>query len=75
MRIGVPKEIKTLEDRVGLIPEVVKGLTRRGHEVAVETGAGAGMGARTEFARSPLEVLKGAVKKAVAKKKAKKSKR
>jgi ribonuclease R len=39
------------------------------------TGAGAGMGARTEFARSPLEVLKGAVKKAVAKKKAKKSKR
>lgn len=45
MRIGVPKEIKTLEDRVGLIPEVVKGLTRRGHEVAVETGAGAGIGA------------------------------
>ena len=39
------------------------------------TGAGAGMGARTEFARSPLDVLKGAVKKAVAKKKAKKSKR
>jgi hypothetical protein len=33
------------------------------------------MGARTEFARSPLEALKGAVKKAVAKKKAKKSKR
>ncbi len=39
------------------------------------TGAGAGMGARTEFARSPLELLKGAVKKAVAKKKARKSKR
>ena len=39
------------------------------------TGAGAGMGARSEFARSPLESLKGAVKKAVAKKKSKKSKR
>ena len=45
MRIGVPKEIKTLEDRVGLIPEVVKGLVRRGHEIAVETGAGMGIGA------------------------------
>ena len=45
MRIGVPKEIKTLEDRVGLIPEVVKGLVRRGHEVAVETLAGQGIGA------------------------------
>jgi ribonuclease R len=39
------------------------------------TGAGAGMGARSEFARSPLESLKGAVKKAVSKKKSKKSKR
>jgi alanine dehydrogenase len=45
MRIGVPNEIKTLEDRVGLIPEVVKGLVRRGHEVAVETLAGQGIGA------------------------------
>ena len=45
MRIGVPKEIKTLEDRVGLIPEVVKGLVKRGHEVAVETNAGIGIGA------------------------------
>jgi alanine dehydrogenase len=44
MRIGVPKEIKNLEFRVGLTPSVVSGLTRRGHEVFVETGAGDGIG-------------------------------
>ena len=43
MRIGVPKEIKTLESRVGLTPGVVSALTRQGHEVHVETGAGAGI--------------------------------
>ena len=40
MRIGVPKEIKKLEHRVGLVPSSVKELTSRGHEVWVETGAG-----------------------------------
>jgi alanine dehydrogenase len=44
MRIGVPKEIKNLEFRVGLTPSVVRGLTQRGHELFVETGAGAGIG-------------------------------
>ena len=43
MRIGVPKEIKTLEFRVGLTPGIVSGLTRQGHEVFVETNAGAGI--------------------------------
>ncbi len=43
MRIGVPKEIKTLESRVGLTPGVVSGLVRQGHEVFVETHAGAGI--------------------------------
>ena len=43
MRIGVPKEIKTLESRVGMTPGVVSGLTRQGHEVLVETNAGAGI--------------------------------
>ena len=52
MRIGSPKEIKTLEYRVGLIPEVVKGLVRRGHEVAIETGAGEGIGATDEVYRA-----------------------
>lgn len=40
MLIGVPKEIKTLEHRVGLVPSSVKELTSRGHQVLVETGAG-----------------------------------
>jgi len=43
MRIGVPKEIKTHEYRVGLTPESAAELTGRGHEVLVETGAGAGI--------------------------------
>ncbi len=44
MRIGVPKEIKTLEFRVGLVPASVRELTHHGHEVMVETGAGDGIG-------------------------------
>jgi len=48
MRIGVPKEIKTLEYRVGLTPESVGELTRVGHQVTIETGAGAGSGFRDE---------------------------
>ena len=44
MRIGVPKEIKVHEYRVGLTPDGVAGLTREGHRVLVESGAGAGAG-------------------------------
>jgi alanine dehydrogenase len=44
MRIGVPREIKKDEYRVGLTPTSVRELTARGHEVMVETGAGAGIG-------------------------------
>jgi alanine dehydrogenase len=44
MRIGVPKEIKTHEYRVGLVPGSARELIHRGHEVMVETGAGAGIG-------------------------------
>jgi len=44
MRIGVPKEIKTHEYRVGLTPAAVRELVHRGHEVVVETGAGDGIG-------------------------------
>lgn len=40
MRIGVPKEIKTLEHRVGLVPGSVRELVYHGHEVIVEKGAG-----------------------------------
>jgi alanine dehydrogenase len=40
MRIGVPKEIKDHESRVGIVPAGVKALVDAGHEVIVETGAG-----------------------------------
>lgn len=40
MRIGVPREIKTLEARVGLVPAACAELAGRGHEVYVEAGAG-----------------------------------
>ncbi len=40
--IGLPKEIKDSESRVGLTPGAVKVLTRRGHRVLVESGAGLG---------------------------------
>ncbi len=42
MRIGVPREIKDNEYRVGLTPSSVMELASHGHEVLVETGAGAG---------------------------------
>jgi len=44
MLIGVPKELKTHEYRVGLIPGAVRELVHRGHKVAVEASAGAGIG-------------------------------
>ena len=44
MRIGVPKEIKVHEYRVGLTPGSVRELTAHGHAVLVESGAGAAIG-------------------------------
>ncbi|MEM6254000.1 MAG: alanine dehydrogenase [Cyanobacteria bacterium P01_D01_bin.156] len=44
MQIGVPKEIKNLEFRVGLSPSSVRALTEQGHQVMVETDAGLGAG-------------------------------
>ena len=44
MRIGVPKEIKNHEYRVGLIPAAVRELTAAGHKVFLETNAGIGSG-------------------------------
>ena len=43
MRIGVPKEIKNHEYRVGLTPSSVAELVTAGHEVVVETKAGTGI--------------------------------
>ena len=44
MRVGVPKEIKPDEYRVGLTPTAVREYVHNGHEVIVERGAGAGAG-------------------------------
>lgn len=44
MKIGVPKEIKVLEYRVGMVPAGVRELVHDGHDVVVETGAGLGIG-------------------------------
>ena len=44
MRIGVPKEIKVLENRVGLTPESVREVIAHGHDVLVEHNAGQGIG-------------------------------
>ena len=45
MLIGVPKEIKVHEYRVGLTPEAVRELVHHGHEVLVQSSAGIGIGA------------------------------
>ena len=44
MIIGVPKEIKEQEYRVALLPSAAYQLIKRGHQVLVERGAGAGAG-------------------------------
>src|SRR5215210_5026330 len=44
MKIGVPKEIKTNENRIALVPAGVEGLVGAGHSVLVETGGGIGSG-------------------------------
>lgn len=45
MKVGVPKEIKAQEYRVGLIPSAVREVINSGHEVFVQRGAGDGIGA------------------------------
>ena len=65
MLIGVPKEIKVREYRVGLTPTSVREVTSHGHGVLVETGAGAGIGmedgdyqrAGATIAASPGEIF------------------
>src|SRR3979490_715143 len=57
MRVGVPKEIKTHEYRVGLTPGAVREYVRAGHDVLVETGAGGGIGAGDEAYRKAGAVV------------------
>src|SRR5205085_6429166 len=44
MKIGVPKEIKTNENRIALVPAGAESLAGAGHSVLIETGAGLGSG-------------------------------
>ena len=48
MLVGVPKEIKDNEFRVGMTPAAVAELVHHGHEVIVETSAGIGSGSPDE---------------------------
>ena len=48
MLIGVPKEIKSDEYRIGLTPESVKAITEDGHEVMILSDAGLGIGKTNE---------------------------
>jgi alanine dehydrogenase len=68
MRIGVPREIKVHEYRVGLVPAGVRELVAAGHEVLIETQAGEGVGlldlqyeaAGAKIVRSAAEVFRSA---------------
>ena len=52
MLIGVPREIKPQEYRVGLVPGSVRELVAHGHQVLVQSGAGIGIGALDDDYRS-----------------------
>src|SRR5687768_930300 len=49
MRIGVPKEIKTNENRIALVPAGAEALVTAGHSVIIERGAGEGSGFADEM--------------------------
>ncbi len=49
MKIGVPKEIKTNENRIALVPAGAEALVAAGHSVLVERGAGEGSGFADEL--------------------------
>ncbi len=57
MKIGVPKEIKTHEYRVGLPPAGVRELTLHGHQVTVERNAAAGIGIADDAYRAAGAVV------------------
>src|SRR5262245_52973820 len=60
MIVGVPKEIKQDEYRVAMLPVGVEELTRRGHKVLVEAGAGMGSGLPdSDYVQSGAELIEG----------------
>ena len=61
MRIGLPKEIKPGEYRVGLTPAAVREYVAHGHAVIVESGAGLGAGYEdTAYRRAGAKVVESA---------------
>jgi len=61
MKVGVPKEIKSQEYRVGLTPGAVREYVAAGHEVLVETHAGEGIGADDEaYRKAGAQIVGGA---------------
>lgn len=61
MIIGVPKEIKAQEHRVGLVPSSVKEFTAHGHQVLVQSGAGAGINfTDADYTASGAEIIQSA---------------
>src|SRR5690606_31248889 len=60
MRVGCPKEIKDHEYRVGLTPGAAREYVAHGHQVLVETGAGAGIGAGDDAYREAGAASRGA---------------
>jgi alanine dehydrogenase len=59
MIIGVPKEIKSQEHRVALLPSAAYQLIKHGHKVIVETNAGAGIGFGDDnYAQAGAEIVK-----------------
>ena len=61
MQIGVPKEVKVREFRVGLVPAAVRELAAQGHTVWVQSGAGDGIGASdADYAAAGARVASGA---------------
>lgn len=61
MIIGVPKEIKIREARVGLVPTSVAELVSRGHKVLIQTEAGLGIGASDdEYKEAGAEITSNA---------------
>jgi alanine dehydrogenase len=58
MIIGVPKEIKNRENRIGLVPAGARALVAHGHRVLVEKGAGVGSGNPDElYTRAGAEIV------------------
>ena len=58
MLVGVPKEIKDNEFRVGMTPAAVAELVHHGHEVIVETSAGLGSGSPDEeYVRAGAKIV------------------